>query len=127
MNGSNVWGSLAPYGDVLPLFKWNIYKRSRYFPLKTVIIDDSLQITLGEIINKCQVSFGIFLISLLIHLLAILYFVNLVIFLKNIPFEQGKDVTKRRTIYLFGINCKFQSNELFILVLTIDCRVQIPK
>ena len=25
MNGSDVWGSSAPYGDVLPLFKWNIY------------------------------------------------------------------------------------------------------
>ena len=57
MNGSNVWGSLVPYGDVLPLFKWNIYKRSSsYFPslkfpfmaFKTVIIDDSLQITLGN-------------------------------------------------------------------------------
>ena len=31
--GSNVWGSLAPYGDVLPFFKWNIYKRST-FPSK---------------------------------------------------------------------------------------------
>ena len=25
MNGSDVWGSPAPYGDVLPVFKWNIY------------------------------------------------------------------------------------------------------
>ena len=23
MNGSNVWGSLVPYGDILSLFKWN--------------------------------------------------------------------------------------------------------
>ena len=30
MNGSNVWGSLAPYGDVLSLFKikWNVYKKN---------------------------------------------------------------------------------------------------
>ena len=63
MNGSDVWGSSAPYGDVLPVFKWNIYKRmSTYFPFKTVIIDDSLQNTLGE--KKCQESFGNFLISL---------------------------------------------------------------
>ena len=49
MNGSDVWGSSAPYGDVLPVFKWNIYKRmSTYFPFKTVIIDDSLQNTLGK-------------------------------------------------------------------------------
>ena len=49
MNGSDVWGSSAPYGDVLPVFKWNIYKRmSSYFPFKTVIIDGSLQNTLGE-------------------------------------------------------------------------------
>ena len=48
MNGSDVWGSSAPYGDVLPVFKWNIYKKNEYFPFKTVIIDDSLQNTLGE-------------------------------------------------------------------------------
>ena len=34
MNGSDVWGSSAPYGDVLPLFKWNIYKRMSTFPSK---------------------------------------------------------------------------------------------
>ena len=33
VNGSNVWGSLAPFGDDLPVFKWNIYKRST-FPSK---------------------------------------------------------------------------------------------
>ena len=50
MNGSDVWGSSAPYGDILPVFKWNIYKRmsSFQFPFKTVIIDGSLQNTLGE-------------------------------------------------------------------------------
>ena len=65
-----------------------------YFPFKTVIIDNSLQITLVEKIkNKCQVSFGIFLISLLVQLL----FSNswkLVNFLINILFEQGEDITK---------------------------------
>ena len=34
MNGSNVWSSLAPYSDVLPLLKWNIYKRMSTFPSK---------------------------------------------------------------------------------------------
>ena len=37
MNGSDVWGSSAasaPYGDVLPVFKWNIYKRMSTFPSK---------------------------------------------------------------------------------------------
>ena len=58
MNGSDVCGSSAPYGDVLPVFKWNIYKRmSSYFPFKTVIIDDSLQNTLGEKKNaKCHLE-----------------------------------------------------------------------
>ena len=59
MNGSDVWGSSAPYGDVLPVFKWNSYLlKNEYFPFKTVIIDDSLQNTLGE--KKSQVSFGNF-------------------------------------------------------------------
>ena len=34
MNGSDIWGSSAPYGDVLPVFKWNIYKRMSTFPSK---------------------------------------------------------------------------------------------
>ena len=58
MNGSDVWGSSEHYGDVLPVLKWNIYKRMSTFPFKTVIIDDSLQNTLGE--KKWQVSFGNF-------------------------------------------------------------------
>ena len=29
MNGSDVWGSSAPYRDVLPVFKWNIYKKNK--------------------------------------------------------------------------------------------------
>ena len=39
----------------------------KYFPFKTVIIDDSLQITLVEK-NKCQVSFGICSILLFVQL-----------------------------------------------------------
>ena len=31
MNGSNVWGLLAPYGDILTLFKWNLYKKNNYY------------------------------------------------------------------------------------------------
>ena len=95
MNGSDVWGSSAPYGDVLPVFKWNIYKgMSTYFPFKTVIIDGSLQNTLGE--KKCQVSFGNFLISLPTGTAIILSFMKLLIFLINIPFKHGEDVTIRR-------------------------------
>ena len=49
MNGSDVWGSSAPYGDVLPVLKWNTYlQKNEYFPFKTVIIDDSLQNTLEK-------------------------------------------------------------------------------
>ena len=29
MNGSDVWGSSAPYGDVLPMFNWNIHKKNK--------------------------------------------------------------------------------------------------
>ena len=94
MNGSDVWGSSAPYGDFLPVFKWNIYKKNEYFPFKTVIIDDSLQNTLGE--KKCQVSFGNFLISLPACTAIILNFMKQLIFLINIPFEHGEDVTIRR-------------------------------
>ena len=57
MNGSDVWGSSAPYGDVLPVFKWNIYKRmTSYFPFKTVIFDDSLQNILEEKNAKCHLE-----------------------------------------------------------------------
>ena len=38
MNGSNVWGSLEPLGDVLSLFKWNIYKKIKYSFMKLRII-----------------------------------------------------------------------------------------
>ena len=34
MKGYDVWGSSAPYGDVLPVFKWNIYKIMSTFPSK---------------------------------------------------------------------------------------------
>ena len=57
MNGSDVWGSSAPYGDVLPVFKWNTYlQKNEYFPFKTVIIDDSLQNTLGKKNAKCHLE-----------------------------------------------------------------------
>ena len=57
MNGSDVWGSSTPYGDVLPVFKWNIYKRMSIFHSKlTVIINDSLQNTPGEKKAKCHLE-----------------------------------------------------------------------
>ena len=42
------------YGDVLPLFKWNIYKRSTFPSKLSYLIDDSLQITLGKK-NNCNI------------------------------------------------------------------------
>ena len=69
-------------------------QKNEYFPFKTVIIDDSLQNTLGE--KKCQVSFGNFLISLSTGTAIIFSFMKLLIFLINIPFEHGEDVTIRR-------------------------------
>ena len=92
MNGSNVWGSVAHYGDVLSLFQWNIYLQDKeYFPFKTVINDDSLQITLVEK-NKCKVSFGICLITCTP---IVQNFMKLLIFLIIIAFEQGENITKR--------------------------------
>ena len=58
MNGSDVWGSSALYGDVLRV-QMEYLQKNEYFPFKTVIIDDSLQNTLVVV-----VSFGNFLISL---------------------------------------------------------------
>ena len=48
----------------LPFVQMEYLQDKEYFPLKTVIIDDSLQITLVE-----KKSFGICLISLLVQLL----------------------------------------------------------
>ena len=48
VNGSNVWGLLAPYGDVFPRVQMEYLQNKQYFPFKTDIIDDSLQISLGE-------------------------------------------------------------------------------
>ena len=49
MNGSNVRGSLAPYVMVTSsLVQMEYLLNKEYFPFKTVIIDDSLQITLVE-------------------------------------------------------------------------------
>ena len=75
MNGSDVWGSSAPYGDVLPVFKMEYLQKNEYFPFKTVIIDGSLQNTLGE--KKCQESFGNFFISLPTGTAIILSFMKL--------------------------------------------------
>ena len=69
---------LAPYGDVLPVFKWNIYKRRSSFPSKTVIIDESLQITLEKKIKKCHLEFSYFFISTATGI--ILHFTELVNF-----------------------------------------------
>ena len=51
-----------------PLVQMEYLQDKKYFPFKTVVIDDSLQITLVEK-NKCQVSFRICLISLFVQLL----------------------------------------------------------
>ena len=48
MNGSNVWGSLAPYGDIFSHVQMEYLQNKEYFLFITVIIDDSLQITLVE-------------------------------------------------------------------------------
>ena len=52
MIGSNVWGSLAPYGDVSPCSNGIFTHINEYFPFKTVIINDSLQNTLGRLEEK---------------------------------------------------------------------------
>ena len=92
MNGSNVWGSLVPYGDVLPMFKWNIYKTKSIFLSKlSYLIDDSLQITLVQ-----KIFWNLFdFITCTAIVLNFMEGWKLVIFLINIPFEQGEDVTKR--------------------------------
>ena len=48
MNRSNVWGSLAPYGDVSSRVQKEYLQNKEHFPFKTVIIEDSLQIALRE-------------------------------------------------------------------------------
>ena len=61
MNGSDVWGSSAPYGDVL-LFPCSngIFTKEGVLSLQNChsLFDESLQITLEK---NYQVSFGIFL------------------------------------------------------------------
>ena len=69
-------------------------QKNEYFPFKTVIIDDSLQNTLGE--KKMPSVIWKLLISLPIGTAIILSFMKLLIFLINIPFEHGEDVTIRR-------------------------------
>ena len=71
-----------------------IFTKNEYFPFKTVIIDDSLQNTLGEKKNaKCHLET---FVSLPTGTAIILSFIKLLIFLINIPFEHGEDVTIRR-------------------------------
>ena len=53
MNGSDVWGSSAPYGEfwlMVTRVQMEYLQKNEYFPFKTVIIDGSLQntLTLGE-------------------------------------------------------------------------------
>ena len=69
-------------------------QKNEYFPFKTVIIDDSLQNTLGE--KKMPSVIWKLLISLPTGTAIILSFMKLLIFLINIPFEHGEDVTIRR-------------------------------
>ena len=58
MNGSDVWGSSAPYGDVLPVFKWNIYKKnskiSSFMKLRIIAVP------VGNEIKSFQMTLGIF-------------------------------------------------------------------
>ena len=55
------------------------YLQKEYFPFKTVIIDDSLQITLGKkIIAKCHLEFSYFFICTASGI--ILHFMELVNF-----------------------------------------------
>ena len=62
MNGSNVWGSLAAYGDALPLFKWNIYKRRIYPEISLGSPSYILRISPGYLGNIPRVHIpGIFL------------------------------------------------------------------
>ena len=69
-------------------------QKNEYFPFKTVIIDDSLQNTLGE--KKMPSVIWKLLISLPTGTAIILSFMKLLIFLINIPFEHWEDVTIRR-------------------------------
>ena len=69
-------------------------QKNEYFPFKTVIIDDSLQNTLGE--KKMPSVIWKLLILLPTGTAIILSFMKLLIFLINIPFEHGEDITIRR-------------------------------
>ena len=55
MNGSDVWGSSAPYGDVLPVFKWNIIRKiSSLMKLRIIAVP------VGNEIKSFQMTLGIF-------------------------------------------------------------------
>ena len=94
--------------------------------IKTVIIDGSLQNTLGE--KKCQESFGNFLISLPTGTAIILSFMKLLIFLINIPFEHGEDVTIRRwwTLNIRSIhrmlNFMFKCMNIYFKKIAVFCK-----
>ena len=77
-----------------PRVQMEYLQKNEYFPYKTVIIDDSLQNTLEE--KKMPSVIWKLLISLPTGTAIILSFMKLVIFLINIPFEHGEDVTIRR-------------------------------
>ena len=58
MNGSDVWGSSAPYGDVLPVFKTSngIFMRKISSLMKLRII----AVPVGNEIKSFQMTLGIF-------------------------------------------------------------------
>ena len=81
----------SPCSNGIAIYKrMSILNYFEYFPFKTVII---LQNTLGE--KKMQSVIWKLLISLPTGTAIILNFMKLLIFLINIPFEQGEDVTIR--------------------------------
>ena len=60
MNGSDVWGSSAPYGefgDVLPVFKWNIYKKNSLSSFMKLRI---IAVPVGNEIKSFQMTLGIY-------------------------------------------------------------------
>ena len=74
MNGSNVWGSLAPYGYDLLWFKWNIYKTGSIFLSGLMIIG-----TFSYALSLCYyyiiiIYFLYYIIIILIIIIYIIYF-----------------------------------------------------
>ena len=78
VNGSNVWGSFGTFWW-RPLFVQMEYlQKKEYFPFKTVIIDDSLQIRPEKKITKCHLEFSYFFIctatSIILHFMELVNF-----------------------------------------------------